>query len=228
MKSNNLWITNLRYNCLRLGIIPASIGGINEVVFAGRKTISTIENLPIICGKCVVALSNNREPFIFDASYRRWKYVAMYQISSASSRHYHWTHTELVGQEYFFRALDLSHLWTTSALRLLAHRELIFILYLYSGLRPSERGKITSENGNLRNLRDTKIWQYRIRNQRPRLPQQNRWNTASGTILKFVYLLVVSNNKYLSYVVDSIIFGISVPDYPSRTVESTFLEQFWN
>ena len=39
----------------------------------------------------------------------------------------------------------------------------------------------------------------------------------------FLYILVVNNNKYLSYVVDNIIFGISVPDYPSRTVETTYL-----
>ena len=43
----------------------------------------------------------------------------------------------------------------------------------------------------------------------------------------FVYILVVNNNnKYLSYVVDNIIFGINVPNYPSRTVETTFLVQF--
>ena len=41
-------------------------------------------------------------------------------------------------------------------------------------------------------------------------------------------LLTVNNNKYLSYVVDSIIFGISVPDYPSRTVESKSLRLYWN
>ena len=35
--------------------------------------------------------------------------------------------------------------------------ELIFNLYLYSGLRPLVRGKITSKNGNLRNLSYTKI-----------------------------------------------------------------------
>ena len=40
------------------------------------------------------------------------------------------------------------------------------------------------------------------------------------TILKFVYFLVINNTKYLVHVVDNIIFGISVPDYPSRTVES--------
>ena len=49
---------------------------------------------------------------------------------------------------------------------------------------------------------------------------------VSGTILKFIYFLVLNNNKYLSYVVDNIIFGINVPDYPSRTVETTFLGQF--
>ena len=41
----------------------------------------------------------------------------------------------------------------TSALRLLALRELLFTLYLYSGLRPSVWGKVTSDNWNLRNLR---------------------------------------------------------------------------
>ena len=44
----------------------------------------------------------------------------------------------------------------------------------------------------------------------------------------FVYILVVKNNKYVSYFVDNIIFGISVPDYPSRTVESNSLRLFWN
>ena len=44
----------------------------------------------------------------------------------------------------------------------------------------------------------------------------------------FVYILVVNNNKYLSYVVDNIIFGISVPDYPNRTVESKSLRLFCN
>ena len=42
----------------------------------------------------------------------------------------------------------------------------------------------------------------------------------------FVYILVANNNKYLPHVVNNIIFGISVPDYPSRTVETTFLGQF--
>ena len=40
---------------------------------------------------------------------------------------------------------------------------------------------------------------------------------------EFCYFLIVNNNKYLSYDVDNIIFGISVPDYPSRTVESNSL-----
>ena len=46
------------------------------------------------------------------------------------------------------------------------------------------------------------------------------------TILKFVYFLFINNNKYLVHVVDSMIIGISVPDYPSRTVETTLLAQF--
>ena len=41
-------------------------------------------------------------------------------------------------------------------------------------------------------------------------------------------LLVVNSNKYLSYVVDNVIFGISVPDNPSRTVESNSLRLFCN
>ena len=43
-----------------------------------------------------------------------------------------------------------------------------------------------------------------------------------------VYFLFKKTNKYLPYVVDDIIFGISVPDYPSRTVESNSLRSFWN
>ena len=47
-------------------------------------------------------------------------------------------------------------LHTTSALRLVALRESLFTLYLYSGLRLSVSGKVTSKNGNLRNLCYTK------------------------------------------------------------------------
>ena len=38
----------------------------------------------------------------------------------------------------------------------------------------------------------------------------------------FVYIIVVNNNKYLSYVVDNIIFVISVPDYPNKTLKPRF------
>ena len=69
-------------------------------------------------------------------------------------------------------------------------------------------------------------WKYHIRNQRTQLPLYNPWNHVSGMILKFVYFLVVNNNKYLSHVFDNIIFGISVPDYPCITIETTFLGQF--
>ena len=42
-----------------------------------------------------------------------------------------------------------------------------------------------------------------------------------------MYLLLVTNkNYYLPHVVDNFIFGISVPDYPSRTVESNTLRLF--
>ena len=50
------------------------------------------------------------------------------------------------------------------------------------------------------------------------------WNHVSCIILKFIYFLVVNNNnEYLLHVVDNIIFGINVPDYPSRNVESKSL-----
>ena len=39
-------------------------------------------------------------------------------------------------------------------------------------------------------------------------------------------LLVVNNNKYVSCTIENFIFGISVPDYPSRTVETTLMAQF--
>ena len=48
---------------------------------------------------------------------------------------------------------------------------------------------------------------------------------VSGTILKFIYFLVLNNSKYLPHV-ENIIFGISVRDYPSLTVETTSLGQF--
>ena len=49
-------------------------------------------------------------------------------------------------------------------------------------------------------------------------------NHVSTTILQSVLLLVVyNNNKYSSHVVDNIIFGISVLDFHSITVETTFL-----
>ena len=55
---------------------------------------------------------------------------------------------------------------------------------------------------------------------------------TSHSYQKFVYFYAVNNNKYFSHVVDKlpkiIIFGISVPDYPSRTVESNPLRSFWN
>ena len=39
-------------------------------------------------------------------------------------------------------------------------------------------------------------------------------------------LLVVNNNKYVSCVVEYFILEISVANYPSGTVETTFLGQF--
>ena len=72
----------------------------------------------------------------------------------------------------------------------------------------------------------TYCWQYRIRNLPSNYPSRTV-EIVSGTILKFIYFLVVNNNKYLSYFVGNIIFGISVPDYPTRTVESNSLRLFW-
>ena len=39
-------------------------------------------------------------------------------------------------------------------------------------------------------------------------------------------VLFVKNTKYLLHVVDNIIFGMSVLDYPSRTVDNHVLVQF--
>ena len=41
-------------------------------------------------------------------------------------------------------------------------------------------------------------------------------------------LLIVNNNKYSLHGVDNIIFGISMPDYPSKTVERKSLRLFCN
>ena len=43
---------------------------------------------------------------------------------------------------------------------------------------------------------------------------------------KISWLFSRKQQKYLSCVVDNIIFGISVPDYPSRNVETTCLGEF--
>ena len=39
-------------------------------------------------------------------------------------------------------------------------------------------------------------------------------------------LLVVNSNKYLSYVVDNVIFGISVPDYPIEPLKAILSHYF--
>ena len=64
-----------------------------------------------------------------------------------------------------------------------------------------------------------------IRNQRSDNPIRTV-ETAFRSIQKFVNYLVVNNNRYLLYTVDSIIFGISLPDYPSRIVESNSPRSF--
>ena len=42
----------------------------------------------------------------------------------------------------------------------------------------------------------------------------------------FVYFLVVNNNKYLSYVVDNIIFGISVLNTPVKPLKASLYGYF--
>ena len=73
--------------------------------------------------------------------------------------------------------------------------------YLYSGLQPSVRRKITSDNGNLRNLRYNKNICYMIlelitlESAHP-IIQVEPLKPRFYTIMKFVYILVVNNNKY--------------------------------
>ena len=110
---------------------------------------------------------------------------------------------------------------------------MLFTLYLYSGFRPSVWGKVTSDTWNLRNLRYIKKichmisalikseCAYPIAPVEPLKPRF--WNNY-----EICLLLVVNNNKYSSHVVDIITFGISVPDYHSRTVESKPLRLHWN
>ena len=44
--------------------------------------------------------------------------------------------------------------------------------------------------------------------------------------MRFVYFLVVNNNKYLAHVADNVIFAFSVPDYPSRIGDNNSLQYF--
>ena len=44
-----------------------------------------------------------------------------------------------------------------------------------------------------------------------------------GEKLPLIFVELPFYNTYTSYVVDNVIFGICVPDYPRRTVEITFL-----
>ena len=49
---------------------------------------------------------------------------------------------------------------------------------------------------------------------------------AVSEILKYVYFLVVNNNKYLSHVFDNIIFGINVPDYLIKSLKVSLYDHF--
>ena len=128
------------------------------------------------------------------------------------------------------------HFWTIGTISIiesLALRELLFtyICTRAFGSRYGRKLLLTIEIWETYVITQTIFvvwyWHY-IRNLHIRLPQYTCWNHVSGTILKFVWNLFVNNNKYLPHVVDNIIFGISVPDYPSRTVESNSLRSFRN
>ena len=114
----------------------------------------------------------------------------------------------------------------------LASRGVMYFI-LATGLRPSVWGKVTSDDWNLRNLHySTRNICYvilsLIYSQSARPISQVSWNHVFVSIQKFVFFLVVNNNKYLPHVVENIMFGISVPDYPIRTVENNSLRLFWN
>ena len=126
-----------------------------------------------------------------------------------------------------------SNIYSSIILNERALCELLFTLYLYSGLQPSVRGKVTSDNWNLRNLCYKKNSCHVIlalitsESAHPITPVEPLkpcfWNNS-----EICLPLVVNKNKYLPHVVDNIIFKISVSDYPSRTVESKSLRLFWN
>ena len=119
---------------------------------------------------------------------------------------------------------------------MLALRELLFTLHLYSGLWPSVRGKVTSDNLNLRNLRHNKKYLHVIHVILTLIKSESAHPITPVEWLKprfwesseICSLLAVNNNKYSPHFVDNLIFRINVPDYPSRTVESDSLRLFWN
>ena len=55
---------------------------------------------------------------------------------------------------------------------------------------------------------------------------RNLLGVGNHVLKKFCLLYVHINNKYIPHVVDNMIFGISVPDYPIIIVGTTILGQF--
>ena len=112
---------------------------------------------------------------------------------------------------------------------MLALRELLFTIYLHSGLRPSVWGKVTSEN--LQNLRYNANICYVIlaliysESAHPITPIY-LLKLRSGTILKFLYFLVVNNNNYSSLLLTISYSGSAYPIIPVELLKATLYDHF--
>ena len=113
-------------------------------------------------------------------------------------------------------------------------RELLFTLYMYSSFRPSVWVKVTSDNWNLRNLRYNKeichVMLASITTESVPITSNYPSKTLKPRLLDNFEVCSLFSRKQQQIFITCrwhVKFGISVPDYPSSNVETTFLGQFY-
>ena len=143
--------------------------------------------------------------------------------------HFFFTHCPFF--YYWFQSLYYlvhCYIYVTNALRLLALCELLFTL---TCTRVFVIGKGENYDWRWKFKKLTLHWKYLscviginlricVTNYPVEPLKQRSWHNSEVCLL-----LVVNSDKYLLHLVNNSTFRISVPDYPSRTIETTFLGQ---